>query len=696
MSSHSYSRDKLEESRRRKRAQQAAQQQRVNLPSANSWRGVTPSQVAKPAQQTAPKTTVSRPAVQSSTSWKGVTPSQVAKPAARQTAPKAPQTAAVKQLPTFSVGQSLAQRTQQNIRNDNTRRARAARAREGQRQAAQANAAALKKDRAALAANSLKWHQTSDAAERRRLEAENSAIRARRGYAYDTHTGSTFDSKGNELTLAARQIYGGKLADRVESLRQLPAVSRSKDFVRDSRSTAAQPSILEAVRGASSDDPYYAIESGQKAHSIIASLLNRSGETWTDADTKARDEARDALQKEMQAIYQQYGATYQPRLSADETVKDLALRGADEQTLEYVRENLRLRDASDRLGQGLAAVGKRLEASIPSFVDTVKQAVSDQSENKENEAFTRLEEQEKQLELQLQNMQSQDENGKVPADYQQVYDELQRVREEKNSLKVEKGVDQNLWSQKVLREANEAQANAEAGLAPAPRWVAEQAISLASNAPTMAASAVPVVGPALGSLVMGAQAAGQRAFELNEQGKSAGEALGRGTVSGIIEAATEKLPLERMAEILHSGGTNAVKNILRQMGTEATEEGASYFLNYVSDLAAADPDAKFSLAELAQSAASGAFGGLVFGTAGTVGAKLAQRNEGGIYDDTAYERDVVRSLQDADAQLRAARSLPEGAGRAGCGERGAGKDVADDRGLCGAAGGRERGAVCGL
>ena len=661
--SHSYSRDKLEESRRRKRAQQAAQQQRVNLPSANSWRGVTPSQVAKPAQQTAPKTTVSRPAVQSSAGWKGVTPSQVAKPAARQTAPKAPQTAAVKQLPTFSVGQSLAQRTQQNIRNDNTRRARAARAREGQRQAAQANAAALKKDRAALAANSLKWHQTSDAAVRHRLEAENSAIRARRGYVFDSRTGSTFDSKGNELTLAARQIYGGKLADRVESLRQLPAGSRSKDFVRDARSTASQPSILEAVRGATSDDPYYAIQSGQKAHSIINSLLNRSGETWTDADTKARDEARDALQKEMQAIYQQYGATYQPRLSADKTVKDLALRGADEQTLEYVRENLRLRDASVRLGQGLTAVGKRLEASIPSFVDTVKQAISNQSENKENEAFTRLEEQEKQLELQLQNMQSQDENGRVPADYQQVYDELQRVREEKNSLKVEKGVDQNLWSQKVLREANEAQANAEAGLAPAPRWVAEQSISLASNAPTMAASAVPVVGPALGSLVMGAQAAGQRAFELNEQGKSAGEALGRGTVSGIIEAATEKLPLERMAEILHSGGANAVKNILRQMGTEATEEGASYFLNYVSDLAAADPDAKFSLAELAQSAAGGAFGGLVFGTAGTVGAKLAQRNEGGIYDDTAYERDVVRSLQDADAQLRAARSMPEGAAR---------------------------------
>lgn len=51
----------------------------------------------------------------------------------------------------------------------------------------------------------------------------------------------------------------------------------------------------------------------------------------------------------------------------------------------------------------------------------------------------------------------------------------------------------------------------------------------------------------------GMQAAGQRTFELNEQGKTAGESLARGTVSGVIEAATEKLPLEQMSKILHSG-----------------------------------------------------------------------------------------------------------------------------------------------
>ncbi len=645
--------------------------------SSASWLGVKPGQLNK-SIQTANKTVqqaqnqqnktsaqAAKAAAPSSVSWRGTTPSQVARPAQQQTAARNTQTTVNR--PQITPGRVSPAQQQRNAaqsartlaQNDNSMRARIARSHEAERQRLAANAAAIKQDKSRLASNSLLWHQTTDASRRRQLEQENAAIRTRRGFGYDARTGSTFDTKGNELSLGARMIYGGK----AETAKQLPLVAQGREFVRDARSTASQPSIYDLVNGVKADAPYYTLQSGAKAHSIVNGLLNRSGDTWTDADTKARDDARTALQNEMTALFDHYGKQYQPRWNAEQTAAALRNAGADEGTVAYAMENLRLRDSTDRLGQGLEAVGKRLEASIPSFVDTVKQAISNQSENKENEAFTRLEEQEKQLELQLQNMQSQDENGKVPADYQQVYDELQRVREEKNSLKVEKGVDQNLWSQKVLREANEAQANAEAGLAPAPRWVAEQAISLASNAPTMAASAVPVVGTALGSLVMGAQAAGQRAFELNEQGKSAGEALGRGTVSGVIEAATEKLPLEQMAEILRSGGTGAAKSILRQMGTEATEGGISYFLNYVSDRAASDPDAEFSLAELVQSAAGGAFGGLVFGAAGTVGAKLAQRNEGGIYVDTAYERDVVRSLQDADAQLRAARSLPEGAAR---------------------------------
>lgn len=159
--------------------------------------------------------------------------------------------------------------------------------------------------------------------------------------------------------------------------------------------------------------------------------------------------------------------------------------------------------------------------------------------------------------------------------------------------------------------------------------------------------------------MMGGQAAGQRSFELNERGIGARESLTRGLTSGAIEAATERLPLGQMSKILHSGGVNAVKNILIQMGEEATEESASYFMNYVADKAAQDPNAKFSLQELAQSAAGGAFGGLVFGTAGAVGSRAATDTERMNAAD-AYDYNQVQQLVQLDSELQAARKLPEG------------------------------------
>lgn len=175
------------------------------------------------------------------------------------------------------------------------------------------------------------------------------------------------------------------------------------------------------------------------------------------------------------------------------------------------------------------------------------------------------------------------------------------------------------------------------------------------------------------------------------QGKTAGESLARGTVSGVIEAATEKLPLEQMSKILHSGGTNAVKNILRQMGTEATEESASYFLNYVADLAANDPDAKFSLAELTQSAAGGAFGGLVFGAAGAVGSRAATDTERMNAAD-AYDYNQVQQLVQLDSELQAALKLPGRTYSGTCGACGTEQDGRQDFRPYDAAGRAECGA----
>lgn len=502
--------------------------------------------------------------------------------------------------------------------------------------------------------NSMDWHKTSDPDKRAQLHAQNDALRRKLGYEYNPQTGASFDKYGHEMTAGVRMAYGSTPTER---LSQATKLLHSSGVMGKTDKATVYPTAMQAAQGL--DEDYFSGQTGYNAHKTMYDLFNRSDETWSSEDTQSRDRARQELSNEMFRILKRYGLDYQPRDNADDIMNQLKAAGADEQTLAYVQENIDLRHAADRLGNSMEAVGKRWIASLPSLVDTSRQVSTNVEESRQNEEYRQLEEQEQTLELTLQGMNSTAADGSVPADYQAIYDQLQEVKKRKNELTVNKGVDPNKWSQRMLREANEAQANAVAGLAPAPRWLTEQGISLAGNAPVMAASAIPVVGPAVGSIMMGGQAAGQRSFELNEQGKGARESLTRGLTSGAIEAATERLPLGQMSKILHSGGVNAVRNILIQMGEEATEESASYFMNYVADLAANDPDAKFSLAELTQSAAGGAFGGLVFGTAGAVGSRAATDTERMNAAD-AYDYNQVQQLVQLDSELQAARKLPEG------------------------------------
>lgn len=502
--------------------------------------------------------------------------------------------------------------------------------------------------------NSMDWHRTNDQNRKAQLHAQNDALRRTLGYEYNPQTGASFDKYGHEMTAGVRMAYGSKPTERLNQATQLLHTS---GVMGKTDKATVYPTAMQAAQGL--DEDYFSGQTGYNAHKTMHDLFNRSDETWSSEDTQSRDRARKELSNEMSRIMKRYGLDYQPRDNADDIMNQLKAAGADEQTLAYVQENIDLRHAADRLGNSMEAVGKRWIASLPSLVDTSRQVSANVEESRQNEEYRQLEEQEQTLELTLQSMNSTAADGSVPADYQAMYDQLQEVRKRKNELTVNKGVDPNKWSQRMLREANEAQANAEAGLAPAPRWLTEQGISLAGNAPVMAASAIPVVGPAVGSIMMGGQAAGQRSFELNEQGKGARESLTRGLTSGAIEAATERLPLGQMSKILHSGGVNAVKNILIQMGEEATEESASYFLNYVADKAAQDPDAKFSLQELAQSAAGGAFGGLVFGAAGAVGSRAATDTERMNAAD-AYDYNQVQQLVQLDSELQAALKLPEG------------------------------------
>lgn len=489
-------------------------------------------------------------------------------------------------------------------------------------------------DRYNLQKNMIAWHGTTDAATRKSLNQQNNAIRQRLGLSFDPSTGVTFDSKtGKNYSLPTQMLYGTSAGQRA--------------------STAGKFATSSTVLGQKSET-----QRGIDAHKTMADLYSRAAETWSDDDTRNRDNAREALANEMQNIMRQYGLQYSARstgpnarftVSDNDAIEKLRAAGADETTIAYVAENIQMREAADRLGQGIEAVGKRFIGSIPALFETSRQQSANVEQSRQNAEYVQLEERAQQLEAQLQSMPSQDADGKVPADYMAVYNEWQDVRNRLNELAVKTPVDQNKWGQTMLREAAEAQANATAGLADVPRFLANTGISIAGNAPTMALSAVPVAGPALSATIMGASAAGQRAAELNAQGVSPGEALGRGLTSGIIEGVTDKLPLDEMATLLKGGGTSAVRNILRQMGIEASEETASYLMNYAADLAANDPNAEFSFAELAQSALGGMVSGGFFGAAGTVigGMRTRQGPTVGIPESM--------NVQEADAGTRMAQ-----------------------------------------
>lgn len=477
-----------------------------------------------------------------------------------------------------------------------------------------------------LQLNMARWHNTNDEAERQRLNRENDAIRARLGLSYDPRTGVTYNARtGRNYSLPTQLLYGGTAAQRARAANQFPYSREAAG--EDADSISMRPTMQQIAAGVGRE------ASGVNAHQVMADLFSRGAEEWSDEDTRNRDAAVQALSDEMDRIMQQYGLQYSesglgtgawgmPDMVSDRTAIDrLREAGADETTLAYVQENINLREAANRFGQGAEAAFKRTVGSPKAFIETVQQQAANVAESRENPEYVQLEAEKQQLENQLTSMPSTNYDGSLNQDYLDVYNRLQAVQQRMQELAVQTPVDQNKWGQTMLREAAEAQANATAGLSTVPRFLANQGISIAGNAPGMAASLIPGVGPAVGATLMGVQAAGQRAQELNAQGASPSEALARGISSGLIEAVTEKLPIDTLADILNRGGTDAVRSILRQMGIEATEESASYVMNFASDWAANDPNAEFSFAELAESALGGALSGGVFGAAGTLGGR---------------------------------------------------------------------------
>lgn len=219
---------------------------------------------------------------------------------------------------------------------------------------------------------------------------------------------------------------------------------------------------------------------------------------------------------------------------------------------------------------------------------------------------------------------------------------------------------------RLLQRRDELQAEALAGKTGLEQKLTELALSLGDSAPKMALSVIPGVGPGLTAASFGVGAAGEKSYELKQRGVPAEERYWRGLLSGGIEAGTNVFPVGHFAEtVLGKTGNTALKNMGVQSLEEALQEGASYALNVGADKLARDPEARFSLAELAENMLMGAASGAAFGAVGSfIGEgrnRAAMPQVDAIQAKTTEQAAIVTQVQDivSDERTQEARSLLE-------------------------------------
>ena len=283
--------------------------------------------------------------------------------------------------------------------------------------------------------------------------------------------------------------------------------------------------------------------------------------------------------------------------------------------------------ADQRIGYAVSSIGQTLPAAVALGVDTAGQYLKNNArtaERADDPARKAIRDRMSQLVGQIDYLERfaypTRSAARQSEQWKRLNSEMEGLKAKLDAYTVKDAVPMDSAGMRLMTGAIETREKALEGMTGAPRWLAEQGISIGQNLAMLPTAAIH---PALPLAGMGAIAAGDKMYELNAQGKAPEEALGRGLLAGGIEAATEKIPLDTLMDVVKTGGRSALKNLLKQAGVEAGEESLSYVMNYIADKAARDPNASFSMAELANSAAGGAFSGLVLGGLGTATNHLA-------------------------------------------------------------------------
>ena len=143
----------------------------------------------------------------------------------------------------------------------------------------------------------------------------------------------------------------------------------------------------------------------------------------------------------------------------------------------------------------------------------------------------------------------------------------------------------------TYRTARQAQQESLEDLPGWAQFLGNAGYSVAQNA------AVLPLGPAGAAIWLGASAAGASTVEALESGSTRDQAVAKGTISGLIESATEKLGLDNLFKTAKSAGKTGLKSflgsVLKQAGTEGMEEAISEFANTIFDIVQMGEDSAY-------------------------------------------------------------------------------------------------------
>ena len=307
---------------------------------------------------------------------------------------------------------------------------------------------------------------------------------------------------------------------------------------------------------------------------------------------------------------------------------------------------------ADRLDKGARAVWNNLAATPDVLLETGKAAALNLADNLRNEDWLAA------LGDAWAGAGYDDVQAMTDEEVRQDAARRAEVAQQLQETGADRTMDLDTEGAQRMQRAAELQQQAKQGLSGGAALGYDVGMAVADNLVTLPLAAIPGVGGGLVLGVQGAKAAAQEANDLARRGISADEALLRGAVSGGIEAATEKIGLDNILDIVGKGGKaalnslfkdglqqlakegsssavgRAVAGVLSNMSAEALEETASYVANYAAAEAFEDPEASFSVEELAYSALIGGLsGGVLGGGASVVNAITGRGNTAGAQVD---------------------------------------------------------------